>query len=170
MPTYADYFTPALMLLTCETINRDNVLDGESKMRLLRTVLNEVRQQYRFRMVAYVFLRNHLHLLLAPAEGVTLDQLVHEIMRRFENDYATLLGMPQSTRVWQRTYTAHKANDVNEFAAMLDYVHYNPVQHGLAQRPEEWLHSSYETWVERGLYELGWGWREPESVQGKRWA
>ncbi|MEZ4708904.1 MAG: transposase [Caldilineaceae bacterium] len=96
MPTYADYFTPNLTLLTCETVNRENVLDGDSKMRLLRAVLNEVRQQHRFRMIAFVFLRNHLHLLLAPDAGVTLDQIVHEMMRRFERDYASLLGMPQS--------------------------------------------------------------------------
>lgn len=169
MPTYADYFTPGLTLLTCETVNSENILDGDSKMRLLRAVLNEVRAQHRFRMIAYIFLRNHLHLLLAPGVGVTLDQIVHEMMRCFERDYAALLGMPQVTRVWRRTYAAHKANDADEFAAMLDYVHYNPVQHGLAQRPEEWLHSSYETWVERGLYELGWGWQEPESVKGRRW-
>ncbi|MEZ4710565.1 MAG: hypothetical protein R3A44_25410 [Caldilineaceae bacterium] len=55
--------------------------------------------------------------------------------------------MPQASARLAAHYAAHKANDVDDFAAMLDYVHYNPVQHGLAQRPEEWLHSSYETWV-----------------------
>ena len=169
MATYADYFVPGPTLLTCETVNRENVLDSDGKIRLLRTVLNNVRQRHAFRMIAYVFLRNQLHLLLAPGEGVTLDQIVHDMMRRFEGDYAALLGMPQMARVWRRTYAAHKANDVDDFAAMLDYVHYSPVQNGLAQRPEEWLHSSYETWVERGLYELGWGWQEPESVKGRRW-
>jgi len=39
------------------------------------------------------------------------------------------------------------------------------VRHNLADRPEEWLQCSYEAWVERGIYKLGWGWQEPESIK-----
>jgi putative transposase len=58
---------------------------------------------------------------------------------------------------------------MDAFAAVLDYIHYNPVYHGLVARPEEWPHSSYSVWVERKLYKLGWGWQMPQRIKDKHW-
>jgi putative transposase len=46
----------------------------------------------------------------------------------------------------------------------MDYIHYNPVKHGLVAKPEDWPHSSYLDCVHRGLYEIAWGWKETESI------
>jgi putative transposase len=43
-----------------------------------------------------------------------------------------------------------------------DYIHYNPVKHGLAASPNEWKHSSFERFVKRGLYPDDWG-RSPQQ-------
>jgi hypothetical protein len=43
--------------------------------------------------------------------------------------------------------------------AFLDYIHYNPVKHGLAPCPHAWPASSFSRWVERGLYDSRWGCR-----------
>jgi putative transposase len=38
-----------------------------------------------------------------------------------------------------------------------DYIHYNPVKHGLVNSPAEWEHSSFKTFVGKGLYAEDWG-------------
>ncbi len=37
-----------------------------------------------------------------------------------------------------------------------DYVHFNPVKHGLAAHPADWPHSSFARCVKRGLYPADW--------------
>jgi len=38
-----------------------------------------------------------------------------------------------------------------------DYIHYNPVKHGLVASPEEWQYSSFKGVVKQGLYPRDWG-------------
>lgn len=169
MSSYSDYFTPGLHFVTGASVNRERLLDHEAKRHLLRSVLNEVKRERPFSMQGYVFLPDHWHLLIRPHRGVTLNEVMAHLVRRFNREYCVLVGMPRGTPVWEQRYEHRAVQDEADFAARLDYIHYDPVRHGWAERPEEWLSSSYETWVERGLYELGWGWEEPERILGKRW-
>ena len=47
--------------------------------------------------------------------------------------------------------------DEGDFLAHLDYIHINPVKHGLVSAAREWPHSTFLQWVERGVYEVWWG-------------
>jgi putative transposase len=47
--------------------------------------------------------------------------------------------------------------DEGELAKMCDYIHYNPVKHGLAGCPAEWPYSTFGRWVRLGDYPPGWG-------------
>jgi putative transposase len=91
------------------------------------------------------------------------------MMNRFEHDHSALMGMPRHSPLWRRSYQVHRVRGEQDFVNRLDYIHYNPVYHRLAERPEEWPYSSYETWVARGAYQLGWGWALPENLNDKRW-
>ncbi len=44
-----------------------------------------------------------------------------------------------------------------ELEKHLDYIHYNPVKHGLVTCPHLWNYSSFHQWVKQGKYELDWG-------------
>ena len=59
--------------------------------------------------------------------------------------------------IWQRRFWEHTIRDEDDYAAHVDYIHYNPVQHGLVAAARDWPHSSFAAWVERGLYEPHWG-------------
>jgi len=39
----------------------------------------------------------------------------------------------------------------------LDYIHYNPVKHGLVDKVKGWEFSSFHKFVEQKNYELDWG-------------
>ena len=38
----------------------------------------------------------------------------------------------------------------------VDYIHYNPVKHGLVKAPKDWPYSSFHNYVNKGLYPLEW--------------
>ena len=66
-------------------------------------------------------------------------------------------------RLWQRRYHDHVIRDADDFARHLDYLHFNPVKHGLAEDPGAWRWSSLAAWRARGEYPQGWGQREPAT-------
>ena len=47
--------------------------------------------------------------------------------------------------------------DESDFTVHVDYIHYNPVRHGLVSAARDWPHSSFADWVNRGAYEPHWG-------------
>jgi putative transposase len=58
--------------------------------------------------------------------------------------------------VWQRRYWEHWIRDERDFAAHVDYIHFNPVKHGFVSHPAAWRHSSFHRAVARGLYPADW--------------
>jgi len=56
--------------------------------------------------------------------------------------------------------------DQRDFAAHMDYTHFNPVKHGLVEHPADWPYSSFRRCVASGLYPDGWrgGSDEPQQT------
>ena len=63
----------------------------------------------------------------------------------------------EEAAVWQRRYWEHVIRDDEDLDRHLDYIHYNPVKHGLVGTPIDWPWSSFQKYVKLGLYEKGWG-------------
>jgi REP element-mobilizing transposase RayT len=38
-----------------------------------------------------------------------------------------------------------------------DYIHYNPVKHGIVQRVKDWPYSTFHHYVRQGFYSTNWG-------------
>jgi putative transposase len=59
--------------------------------------------------------------------------------------------------LWQRRFWEHVIRNERDYAAHLDYVHYNPVKHGYAVRPADWAFSTFRRCVQRRIYAPDWG-------------
>ena len=58
--------------------------------------------------------------------------------------------------IWQRRFWEHQIRDETDFERHVDYVHYNPVKHGLVGRVADWPHSSFHAYVAKGLLPADW--------------
>jgi putative transposase len=58
--------------------------------------------------------------------------------------------------VWQRRYWEHTIRDDRDYAAHMDYIHFNPVKHGLVDNPADWPFSSFRCCLRGGLYSAEW--------------
>jgi putative transposase len=59
--------------------------------------------------------------------------------------------------LWQRRFWEHTIRDDRDFERHVDYIHFNPVRHGLVARVRDWPHSSFHLYVRRGLLSRDWG-------------
>jgi putative transposase len=44
---------------------------------------------------------------------------------------------------------------------MIDYIHWNPVKHGLVERVRDYPWSTFHRYVQEGVYPLNWGSMNP---------
>src|SRR3954469_19186676 len=58
--------------------------------------------------------------------------------------------------IWQRRYWEHTIRDETDFSRHIDYIHFNPVRHGLVRRVEDWPYSSFHRYVRNGTLPDDW--------------
>ena len=127
-----------------------NLLDRRSNLLVanidaLRDAVRQVRARAPFHIDAWVVLPDHMHCLWTLPQG---DADFPGRWRAIKTGFAKSLpiGEPRSpvmTRrgergIWQRRYWEHTIRDHRDFAAHMDYTHFNPVKHGLVTHPADW--------------------------------
>jgi putative transposase len=98
-----------------------------------------------------------------------------EIKRLFTKGYLNSIGPGENRNpsrqargeaaLWQRRFWEHTIRDRADFNLHMDYIHYNPVKHGLVQSAWEWPWSSFHRYVEQGYYSQAWGAGEEKLAQ-----
>jgi putative transposase len=71
--------------------------------------------------------------------------------------------------VRQRRYWEHTIRDDRDYAVHMDYIHFNPVKHGLAESVTDWPFSSFRRCVAAGLYPSDWLGGDPEPAETGEW-
>jgi len=117
-------------------------------------------------MRAFVILPNHIHALIKPLDRLDdISRVVGITKRNFTRSYRLRPGSSQDSKIWQERFWDHIIRNETDLKIHVDYIHFNPVKHGLVKAPEEHPYSSFLGFVENGEYELGWGHEEPRNLQ-----
>jgi putative transposase len=134
-----------------------------AEIALLRSAVSNVRASDPFHIDAWVVLPDHMHCLWTlPAGDNDYPGRWSAIKKAFSKSLPT---MEQRTRnqirrgergIWQRRYWEHTIRDETDYAAHMDYIHFNPVKHGLADTPSGWPYSTFRRNVQRGIYPPDW--------------
>ncbi|WP_027524544.1 transposase [Bradyrhizobium sp. Ec3.3] len=130
---------------------------------LLRAAFRETRQRHPFTIDAIVVLPDHLHTVWSMPEGhadfATRWRLIKSTfsrnLARVERISASRAGRGERG-VWQRRYWEHTIRNETDLARHIDYVHINPVKHGLVGRVSDWAPSSFHRFVKLGIYPADW--------------
>jgi putative transposase len=62
----------------------------------------------------------------------------------------------QERGIWQRRFWEHAIRDERDFGKHVDYIHINPVKHGLVRCAVDWPYSSIHRYVKKGLCDPSW--------------
>ena len=80
-------------------------------------------------------------------------------MRRLKLSFAVSYRNRTGTtrgRVWQYRFWDHIIRDERDYRHHIDYIRYNPVKHGVVDRPQEWQWSPMNEYLNQGLYPENW--------------
>ena len=157
----------ASYFFTLVTHERAPLFAEPGRVELWRTAIAKLQAKRPFKIEAEVILPDHLHLLWTMPAG---DGDYATRIRLAKTAFTKSLGLGDGRtavrksriqkgerEIWQRRYWEHMIRDDRDFQVRLDYIHYNPVKHGLVERPGDWPHSTFQAWVENGVYDPWWG-------------
>ncbi|MBU0500125.1 MAG: transposase [Gammaproteobacteria bacterium] len=152
---------------TLVTHDRIPYFDSGARVAVLREAFRQVMSSRPFRIEAIVVLPDHLHCLWKlPVGDGDYSSRWREIKKAASRRIATDSNQRKERPVWQRRFWEHAIQDESDWRSHVDYIHYNPVRHGLVQAPGDWPWSSFGMAVRRGWYEPGWGKQHPGNIAG----
>jgi putative transposase len=131
---------PGTYFLTFSTWHHRRLFVVESYTRLFLKSLYHYRREGRYTLHAFVLMPDHVHLLLTPAQDVTIERAVQLIKGAYSHALGTLIG--RNSEVWQRGFTDHRIRDAQDFVHHRNYVHQNPVVARLALNRSEYRYGS----------------------------
>lgn len=129
---------------------------------LLRQAYGQTLQARPFRTLAICILPDHLHAIWTLPEGDAdysgrWSLLKSTFSRHFPASFRTASKTRKREKgLWQRRFWEHQIRDATDLQRHVDYVHFNPVKHGLVNSVADWPHSSYHRYVEKGLLSQDW--------------
>jgi putative transposase len=99
--------------------------------------LERVRQSYGLCVYGYVVMPEHVHLLVNEPERGCLSQMLQSL----KQSVARTSALRAAESFWQARYYDFNVWSERKFVEKLRYIHRNPVERGLVERPEDWIWS-----------------------------
>lgn len=161
------YIPGGTIFLTIVTYQRQRIFAKSENIALLKNAIAKIRTEKPFEITGAVVLPDHLHFLWTlPANDSNYSYRVSRLKVLFTKSLRGKKYQPQNTStsrikhresdVWQRRFWEHTIKNENEFENFLNYIHYNPIKHGLVSCPHLWQYSSFKTYINKGVYEKNW--------------
>jgi putative transposase len=169
MPEYRRAYVPGgTFFLTLVTYQRIPLFSESENICRLRLAIAKTRTERPFKITGAVILPDHIHFLWTlPSDDTNYSYRVSRFKILFTRMIRGKPSLPQNvsasrrkhreSNVWQRRFWEHVIRDESDMEKHLDYIHYNPVKHGLVCCPHLWEYSSFSRWVKTGRYRDDWG-------------
>lgn len=116
------------------------IFQTERTAELFLGVMQSYRCQNKFLLHAFVIMPDHFHVIVTPAEDVTLERSVQYLKGGFSFRAKKELAIQRE--IWQPKYHGRRIRDAEECAALLRYLEENPVKSGLAETSPRFPFSS----------------------------
>ncbi len=158
-----NYVPGGTFFFTAVTYKRQRIFSTPLARSCLRKAFQIVRRARKFEIFAIVLLPDHLHTIWILPEGdedystrwrhlkttftrIYLASCGHEMARTNRQKRS------QSRGIWQPRFWEHTVSDEKDLKRCVDYIHYNPVKHGLVDRVENYPWSSFRRFARVGEY------------------
>jgi putative transposase len=169
MPEYRRAFLPGgTYFFTVVTFNRKPILTHSYSRQILRNVWRYVQERHPLTVDAICLLPDHMHCIWTlPENDTNYSMRWSAIKGQFSMQYLAnggKEGLRNTSRqrtgeaaIWQRRFWEHLIRDEDDLSHHIDYIHYNPVKHGLVRKAADWEWSSFHRYVRAGTYDREWG-------------
>ena len=126
--------------MTAGTYQRKRLFTSETLSTLLLNLLRADREKKRYAIHEYVFMPDHIHVLLTPSPDVSQEKAMQFIKGGFS--FRAKKEAAFHDEVWQAGYNEHRIKDADDYTYHRRYIWENPVRAGLVSIASEYRWSS----------------------------
>jgi putative transposase len=119
--------------------------------------LKRVKRKYSFKLIAWVVLPDHMHLVIQlPLYDNRYSLRIGLFKECFTRSIVSDGFRPEKREnrqraLWQRRFWEHQIRDEEDLRNHIHYIHNNPVKHGYVESAEDWNWSSLWRYKRLGL-------------------
>ncbi len=117
-----------------------SVFQVQATADLVVSKILEYRDKGNYLLHEFVLMPNHLHLILTPAESVSLEKAIRLIKGGSSHEIHRIDG--NKMRIWQSGFHESRVTDWMDYRKKADYVWFNPVAAKLVEQPQDWPYAS----------------------------
>ena len=173
MVNYRRDFTPGGTYFFTVTLGnrRSNLL--VTQIHYLGDAFRVAQKKASFEMSAFVILPEHLHVIRKLPENDFDYTRRWRLIKAHFTQALRKSGVPLISNkrgeynLWQKRFWEHRIRDELDYQRHIDYIHYNPVKHGLVVSPVEWNYSSIHRFIKQGIIDENWGSDGCEGLYGE---
>ena len=139
-----------LHFITFSCYRRLALLGSAQFRNLFVEVLRQVREEYFFKLIGYVVMPEHVHLLISEPVRGTPSTIVKMLKQRVSHRLSPEPRPNRLPQFWQRRFYDFNVWSREKKIEKLAYMHANPLKRKLVEDPKDWPWSSYAFYQERG--------------------
>lgn len=139
---------------------------------LLRAAFRKVRMRRPFGIEAIVVLLDYLHAIFTlPPDDADFSGRWQMIKASFTTGVlAAGVAITRNAKgeydLWQRRFWEHTIRDDGDLERHVNYIHFNPVKHGLVAKVSAWPYSSFHQYARRGILPADWAGIVQDDIRG----
>jgi putative transposase len=156
-----------MFFFTLVTHQRQALFSQSAAREFLHRAIGEVQGERTFELTAMVLLPEHLHCIWRlPEDDSDFSKRWGLIKSKFSKMWVEAGGREAGVSqarckhrergIWQKRFWEHRIRNEEDMMRHVNYIHFNPVKHGLARCPHVWPYSSFARWVKEGYYKNDW--------------
>lgn len=123
--------------------NRQVCFASDDDLKAYANWLFEASQKYRVQVHAWVFMTNHVHLLVTPGEEMAIGRMMQHIGRHYVRYFNYSYG--RTGTLWEGRYHSCLVQENVYFLSCQRYIELNPVRAGMVKDPADYSWSSYQS-------------------------
>jgi len=145
-----------LFFVTTSCYKRLPIFLNDSYFKVLADSLSFVNEKYNAKLVAYVFMQNHIHLIVYFEHENKLSEYMRDfkkytasvIRRMLQSQGSNLIDeiiyeiRKQQFKIWMDRFDDLHITQKDTLETKIEYIYNNPVKKGIVERPEKYYWSS----------------------------
>lgn len=135
--------------VTINTNYKISYFNEKGLVELVKKVLKDMAEKFRFLIWVYCFMPNHLHFL---AEGEKEDSDFRKFVTAFKQKSGYLYKKQIKKKLWQENYYEHVLRKDEDTMRVIKYILNNPVRAGLVENYYDYPYSG--SFVKKDIKDL----------------
>jgi len=146
------YVPEAIYFITNVTEGRIPRFGNEENLGILANIIDAQKERLGFLVSSYVLLPDHFHIIIKPGENANISRIMATIKALCAK--AINCHLNRTGKFWQHQFMDHIIRTSKDYQKHLEYIHHNPLKHGLVKDIQEYRWSSWHQYQGKTLADI----------------